>query len=328
MSSRIHAIMFSLCLQAFFTTACMAQSVVPTEKVIDGKTYVLDFNDEFDGNTLDNAKWKPRMLGPNPQRSMVFTDDASWLDGQGNLVMAVYTIPHASLSQEIEPKFKPMQWIPCTSVLRTPKEFTFGYHEVRLMMPIAKGVGMSVWLQSNGQTQKNPSPDPKVGAEIDLIEQTFFDKQGNANDYKHSTIHWGGYKDTHQFISITVDPKSMQQKHTAGQDAELNLPGKEKKQDALIREKRSFFSDDLNFRDEQFHTIGLLWTPDCYKFYYDGICIGTITEGVSHAPGYMILWPRLFNFPELVGNSETGMGDKDTTHAKYLVDYYRVYQAK
>jgi hypothetical protein len=198
-------------------------------------------------------------------------------------------------------------------------------------MPIVKGFGMAVWLQSNGQTRKPASADPKVGAEIDLIEQTFFDRAGNPSDYKHSTVHWGGYGKTHQFISITVDPKSAKQEHTAADDKELNLVKTnvaEEGQKDLVREKWSYYSDNLNFRDDQFHTVAVLWTPDHYKFYYDDQCIGTLERGVSHAPGYMILWPRMFNFLELVGNTQNGAGDLQTSTAKYVIDYYRVYQAK
>ena len=42
----------------------------------------------------------------------------------------------------------------------------------------------------------------------------------------------------------------------------------------------------------------------------------------------MILWPRMFNFLELVGNTEQGAGNLQTSNVKYIIDYYRVYQAK
>lgn len=325
----------ALLFAALMNVACHAQSVVPQEKVIDGKIYTLDFHDEFDGNQLDWDKWQYRGKGIQPKRKRIFATDGVALDGQGNLVMTAYSVLRESLPKEFIDQFQG-KWVPVTTNIRTKKEFTFGYHEVRLKMPIVKGFGMAVWLQSNGQTQKPASPDPKVGAEIDIIEQTFFDRAGQPNDYKHSTIHWGGYGKTHQFISVTVDPKNAKQEHTAHQDEELNLVKtkvtKNKKGEAipenLVREKWDYLSDNLNFRDDQFHTVSVLWTPDYYKFYYDGQCIGTLNRGVSHAPGYMILWPRMFNFLELVGNTEQGAGNLQTSNVKYIIDYYRVYQAK
>lgn len=321
----------ALILSTLIHVGCNAQTVtVPQEKIIDGKTYVLDFQEEFDGSQINWEKWDYRGKGIQPNRKRIFGTDGVALDGHGNLIMTAYTIPRTSLPAEFVDKFQGT-WVPVTTNIRTKQQFTFGYHEVRLKMPIVKGFGMAVWLQSDGQTQKNPSRDPKVGAEIDLIEQTFFDRSGNANDYKHSTIHWGGYKDTHQFISITVDPKSAKQEHTDQQDKELNLVKTDASKNGaknLVREKWTYFTDELSFRDDQFHTVSLLWTPEYYKFYYDGHCIGKIEQGVSHAPGYMILWPRMFNFLELVGNTEQGAGDLQTSDAKFIVDFYRVYQAK
>ncbi len=331
----------ALFVTALFSVACQAQqthqtqSLVPQEIQLDGKTYTLQFNDEFDGKEIDWDKWTYRGKGINPKRKRIFGTDGVKLDGKGNLIMTAYGVARQSLPDEYVDQFEGI-WVPVTTNIRTKKEFTFGYHEVRLKMPIVKGFGMAVWLQSNGQTQKNHPGTAEVGAEIDVIEQTFFDRTGKPSDYKHSTIHWGGYGKTHQFISITVDPQTGTQEHTAHQDEELNLVKTKVTKDRkgndipqnLVREKWTYKTDDLDFRDEQFHTVSVLWTPDYYKFYYDGHCIGKIEQGVSHAPGYMILWPRMFNFLELVGNTQEGPGDLQTSKAKYEVDYYRVYQAK
>lgn len=324
---------FFLSLFFVFSSITNAQTTISQEKVIDGKTYTLDFYDEFDDTQINWEKWKYRGKGISPKR--IFATDGVELDGQGNLIMTAYSVLRESLPEEFVNQFKG-KWVPAVTNIRTQKEFTFGYHEVRLKMPIVKGFGMAVWLQSDGQTRKPSSPDPKVGAEIDIIEQTFFDRYGQPNDYKHSTIHWGGYGNTHQFVSVTVAPKGDQPEQSDHQDEELNLVKNKitqnKKGQAipenLIREKWTYYSDKLNFRDDAFHTVAVLWTPEYYKFYYDGQCIGTLKQGVSHAPGYMIFWPRMFNFLDLVGNTEEGAGDLHTSKAKYVIDYYRVYQAK
>jgi beta-glucanase (GH16 family) len=297
---------------------------VPETKVVDGQTYKLSFHDEFDGAALDMTKWRHRILGPpgGGSHPLFFTKDASFLDREGNLVMLLYTRPRADLSPDVAAQFKWKKWIPFTSMLRTKKEFTYGYHEVRVKMPIVKGAGMAVWMQSRGQTSRTPSPDPKVGAEIDLLEQTFFDKYGKPTDFKHSTIHWGGYGDTHQWVSITVRPLSQKPQNW---DEELNLRNQENTVGGLVHEKMSHYSDDLDFRDGEFHTVGVLWTREFYKFYYDHELIGTIRKGVSESPAYMILWPRLYNYARLVDNTADGMGDREQTKARFVVDYYRVY---
>ena len=296
----------------------------PKTMTINGQPYTLSFNDEFGGRELDTTKWRHRILGGGSSHPLFFTEDASWLDGDGHLVMALYTQPKAELDPEVAERFPWQRWIPYASMLMTREEFTYGYHEVRLRMPIVAGAGAAVWMQSRGQTSRTPSADPKVGAEIDLLEQTFIDKYGKPCDFKHATIHWGGYGETHQWVSITVRPED---KRPAEEQAdELNLTNEDNDGGGLVHENRGFYSDALDFRDEQFHKVAVLWTPELYQFYYDDQLIGTIEKGVSQSPGYMILGPRLFTFDKLVDSTDDGLGDRQSTAAKYLIDYYRVYQ--
>lgn len=300
---------------------------VPGKKTFEGKTYSLTFDDEFDGSEIDFSKWEHRGIGPSAVHKQIWTKDGAYLDGKGNLVMLLYTVDKSSLGlAESNARIFPGKWVPHTAMLRTKKEFTFGYHEVRFTMPIVKGVGMSVWMQSRGNTKPNPSPDPKAGAEIDLIEQTFFDKYRAPVDFKHSTIHWGGYGATHSWVSIDVRSKSEKPAEDPGQAAELNLVKAQQSQNGNVNEQRSYFGDKIDFRDGKFHTVAVLWTDKFYRFFYDGVVIGQIDIGVSEFPGYMILWPRLFDFAKHVADSEQGLGDREKTEAKFLVDYYRVYQ--
>lgn len=299
----------------------------PRQRTFDGHRYELAFHDEFDGSALDESRWRFRILGVSRSLGwMVLTDDAAWLDGAGHLVMPIYTKAKAdaNLPADAAEHF-PGRWVPFGSMLRTRQEFTFGYHEVRVKMPIVAGVGMAVWLQSRGQTSRNPSPDPKAGAEIDVIEQTFFSRYGKPTDFKHATVHWGGYGDTHQWVSIGVAPPDRRPNAEAAQDAPLNLTGKPAP-GQLIRERRTHSSDGLNFRDEQFHTVAVLWTPEAYQFFYDGERIGVVDVGVSESPGYMILSPRLYDFNRHVADSEKGLGPRDSTPARFVIDYYRVYR--
>lgn len=294
------------------------------EKTIDGVPYRLAFHDEFDGTELDESKWQHRLLGAGTAHPLFFTKDATWLDGQGHLIMSLYTLPKADLPEDVAAKFAWQRWIPYSSMIRTRQEFTFGYHEVRLRMPIVPGAGAAVWMQSRGQTSRTPSPDPKVGAEIDLIEQTFFDKYGQPCDFKHATIHWGGYGDTHQWVSITVAPEDK--RPTDHQADELNLKNQDNNTGGLVHQNVRHYTDGLDFRDGEFHTVAVLWTPEKYEFFYDNESIGVIEVGVSESPGYMILCPRLFTFDKLVDATDEGMGNREHTAANYAFDYYRVYQ--
>lgn len=300
---------------------------VPATKTFYGKSYALTFQDEFSGPRLETNKWQHRILGATTTHKQILTEDAVGFDGQGSLAMRLYTKSRESSAlPESKSNVFPGKWIPHTSMLKTRDEFTFGYHEVRVKMPIVKGVGMSVWMQSRGQTSPTPSMDPKAGVEIDLIEQTFFDKGGLPVDFRHSTIHWGGYAATHQWVSVNVEPKISGTVDEANENVELNLRKEEGGMASLIHEKRVYRSDRIHFRDDQFHTVAVLWTPEFYEFFYDGESIGVIKVGVSHFPGYMILWPRLYDFATHVAFSEKGLGSLETTQSVFLVDYYRVYQ--
>ena len=209
----------------------------PRERTFDGKLYQLTFHDEFDGRSLDDAKWRFRILGICKSLGwMNLTDDAAWLDGRGasgDADLHQGEIRAATAGRRGRQLFRPMG---------PPRIDASHQAGVQVWIPrgaaqdaqSCRAVGMAVWMQSRGQTRRNPSADPKAGSEIDIIEQTFFSKTGKPTDYKHATIHWGGYADTHQWVSIVAAP-SDGKPADASHDAELGLKEKERS-GALIRE--------------------------------------------------------------------------------------------
>ena len=68
---------------------------------------------------------------------------------------------------------------------------------------------------------------------------------------------------------------------------------------------------------EGFHTFGVMWTPDRYTFYVDGVQTWSTTQAISKCPEYVIL------------SSEVGKWGGDISQAKLpdsvYVDYVRVY---
>lgn len=77
---------------------------------------------------------------------------------------------------------------------------------------------------------------------------------------------------------------------------------------------------DLGSRDAQhdWHTYGVRWRPDGYRFYVDGDPVGTISEGLSDTPKYLVLSIRAPGF---------AAEHLDPTHLYQMrVDWVRVWQ--
>ncbi len=71
---------------------------------------------------------------------------------------------------------------------------------------------------------------------------------------------------------------------------------------------------------KDFHVFVLEWEPDALRWYVDGRLIHTATEGVPHAPHYLIL-------NTAVGGTWPGNPDATTTFPQFHdIDYVRVYQ--
>ena len=95
----------------------------------------------------------------------------------------------------------------------------------------------------------------------------------------HQNLHWDGYGKEHK---------------TSGKKTEIkNLP-------------------------EDFHTIGLLWTPEEYVFYVDGVETFRSKEAVSHRSEYIILSQEVDSW----GGPIEGVELPDSS----VFDYVRVYQ--
>jgi len=138
--------------------------------------YELVWADEFDGTTLDPAKWDYRQLGKRGPALVV--KDTVALDGKGHLVLTVQRVGdqiHAAMIGT-QGKF----------------ETTYGYFECRVRMQRSYGPCSAFWLQSS--TMGRPVGDPgKAGVEIDVFE-CFAPK---SNQVTH-TLHWDGYGTNHK----------------------------------------------------------------------------------------------------------------------------------
>lgn len=77
---------------------------------------------------------------------------------------------------------------------------------------------------------------------------------------------------------------------------------------------------------EGYHIYSLLWTPDEYIFYIDGIESWRTKEGVSQVPEYVILSTEIEDNGWAGDIPTNGYGTFDETKNKMYVDYIRIYQ--
>ena len=145
-----------------------------------GKRYRLSFDDEFEGNSLDPAKWR---LCPEQRRQ-----DAGgrWADSEvsvhdGNLWL------RARIRED---------GTPVSGGIRTLGvwEQTRGYFECRMAFPKTTGFWGAFWMMC-GQVFKEDGSGVS-GAEIDIIESGECARRG-----VNRAIHWDGYRAAHKSTS-------------------------------------------------------------------------------------------------------------------------------
>ncbi len=138
--------------------------------------WVLDWNDEFDGPTLDRAKWVPETGGNGwgNQELEFYTDrpDNVRVDG-GHLVIEARKEDYGGrhyTSARIKTAGK--------------VERTYGRYEARIRIPRGQGIWPAFWLLG---ADVGKAGWPRCG-EIDIMENI-----GREPDLVHGTLHGPGY---------------------------------------------------------------------------------------------------------------------------------------
>jgi beta-glucanase (GH16 family) len=178
-----------------------------------------------------------------------------------------------------------------TGVISTEGIFEkqYGYWEASICFNDFSGTFSDFWLQSS--TIGVPLNDPgKAGVEIDIVEHRVFD-----NDFNHISginsinLHWGDYGEHSGWDGIETE------------DLGLGIG---------------------------YHTYGLEWTKDYYKFYIDGRLVWTHTQVISHRPQFMIFSTEVQDMLWSGPIPKEGYGTKENTIVKMYVDYVRYYELR
>ena len=293
-------ISFFLSVSALFNSLAGQISGKPYTKgsEIDMSKFELVWSDEFDGNTLDRTKWDfswwiTERKGGYWHEDMVRVED-------GNLVISAEykdeALPYRYTEYDWIKPYKP-GWYTGKVVSRNKYEQTYGYFEVRCILPAATGMWSAFWLM-NDDGVYNVDGTGTDGTEVDVFESFYYKDYAFGGDYISSGIHYDGYGEDHKGASIG---------------------------------KCYLENDPYN----EYNTYGLEWTKDEYIFYINGKETGRLTPdgGVSQNPEYFLLSCEFAGENGVQNSDRHGTGEISKTPAEnwpaeFKVDYIRCYQYK
>jgi beta-glucanase (GH16 family) len=171
-------------------------------------------------------------------------------------------------------------------------EATHGYFEARIRFNSSPGQWGAFWLLS--PTVGRPVGDPATaGTEIDVVEHRARGNKGDdVSDLLAMNLHWDGYKPgTHKHAGHST-------RVPAG---EPSLQG-------------------------EWHTYALLWTPEAYTFYLDGVEQWKTREAVSGRSEFLLLTCEIEDKSWAGNIPADGYGSRSTSRTTMEVDWVRVWQ--
>lgn len=279
-----------LAVTAIICSALGREVVLADDTIPEKEGYVLDFHDEFNGDSLDTSKWTDYYLPhwtANPENAkanyrfedgklvqFIAKDQKPWspeLDGtvKSSAIMSFNKnwIHNFSNSQQILSNQK--EWVGYAT--------TYGYFELRAKFSNVGGGGHQAWWMVGLQDDTNDWFNSKRTGEIDVIE-TFFRR---SDTWRIASFGWN-------------DPFFSPQWYLA--------------------------EDPIPHGDQtaEYHTYGLDWSPGSLKFYYDG----TLYKEIKQAPDY-----PMGTILNIYTDAGSGKGN-DVYPKEWAIDYFRVYKKK
>ena len=269
----------------------------------------LVWSDEFDGDTLDLSKWSFRTNFWGSRASwFAAPEDGAVTVGGGCAHLRIVRRPDGSFcSPQLQTGALVWDDMSLAATGRGalkwpfPKRekarfmHRFGYWECRARLQRMPGWWSAFWLQSPDQ---GATTDPRrSGIEADIMESF------EPGRYIVHAFHYNGYGADYKRFNAQRAP------YTPVPDSAF---------------KRSY-----PVSLDEFHTFGLLWEPDGYTVFVDGVQSGFKVgsegdEAVSHAEQFILV------STELKGFRKNGAPDAEVEAAwkagdEFAVDYVRVY---
>ncbi len=156
--------------------------------------YELVWSDEFDGDSLDESKWKVYSLEYGEKRPYRLTPKSISFDGKGNILFTTRLAEDGKVEQP--------------RIASTGKKtFTYGYFECRFELHDSDLANASFWMLPEGQM--DPYDPVNKGMEIDIMESIH-----PSRDALSHTTHW-----------YNIDPKSKKRVSFSGGTRARIAPG-------------------------------------------------------------------------------------------------------
>ncbi|MBI4978708.1 MAG: glycoside hydrolase family 16 protein [Spirochaetes bacterium] len=252
-----------------------------------GKKWKLVWNDEFDGDKLDESKWSYR-LHIMHRRHETFSDGGVIFDGKSNILLPLikdgdhYRSPHLQtgsnfmdVPEERYEKSK-LAW-PIGKFQKQKFLHKYGYYECRCKLQTQPGWWSAFWLQSPiiGATA-----DAKFsGVEVDIMEN--FTRDGLISHNNH----WDGYGSDHKHVG----------------------------------------SGNIKVKDtaDGFHVFGLDWSLDGYTYYIDGEKSWHVDGPVSDREQFILISTECEGYRN--GDTPSERLKTAVLPDYFIVDYVRVF---
>lgn len=250
--------------------------------------FVLVWEDNFDGTDLDRTKWNTSGDNTGVRRGGYWNGDLARVE-DGNLV--IYS---KYLENGVNPG-DPAGWYTTSVNTSGLFEQTYGYYEVRCILPKGLGQWSAFWFM-NDDGCAHPYPDGSYGGEIDVFEAPYY---GYTNpDRVIGAVHWGGYAEGHRSIAVKYNNNLLDSPY------------------------------------EKYNTYGFEWNEDEYVIYFNGRRAGRVTKSdaiPSQVPMYMLLSTEIAGFdgvPEVYWAKGTAEDNGRDFVGKFVIDYVKAYQYK
>lgn len=264
--------------------------------------YPLAYSDEFNGTELDTEIWNDQRLDSldeavpgsaalsrpfnNAEGAAYGPDNVTVGGGTLNLKLLDTPAPHPSATG----------YDRSTGMVNSKNNFSFkyGYVETRAWVPECEGCWPTFWIL--------PAADGVWPPEIDIFE--FINVVGYRKKIPHSVFHWKsdgvGETDTQGF-EYQIRPNAANPL--------------DKAQEWFVTRPAGW---DGNFMG-QWHTYGMLWTPEYVEIYFDGKLGARVTGAAKlpQEPMYLIYQMAIEKY--FVGEPSPAAG------STMKVDYLRVF---
>jgi beta-glucanase (GH16 family) len=260
----------------------------PSSNEVDTSDWVVAFEDDFEGDSLDTNKWMYRQVGlynENGSRKCSMSDERAVSVSEGALNLQVMQDPER-IGEPCYTEHGTLDYYLNGHVATEGIfDFKYGVAAARVKFPQGRGQHGAFWLQRN---QEQIPGDPKrSGAEIDVVE---FFGEGYPGGGLASFLYY------------------------------LNSDGENEKVGGVWpKATRQLPPGDAWWRS--YHVFSVEWTPKRYVFRVDGREIFRTSEGISGVKQFLIL-------SLLSSDWELPQLDQTTLPTTMEVDWVRVWQRR